>query len=93
MGGTLRVYRQDNSPVEKEAAIHQIIKLLGADVSVVEFESTLKARRKAYKNWAEQTLIELNEEDLWTKWMLPDWPAEQIATFSDPAQSNIPRIH
>ena len=25
------------------------------------------------------TLNELNEAELWTRWMLPDWPAEQIS--------------
>ena len=32
----------------------------------------------AYKHWAEQTHLELSESDLWTKWMLPDFPVDQI---------------
>ena len=27
-----------------------------------------------------ETLNELNEAELWTRWMLPDWPAEQISS-------------
>ena len=77
MGGTLR-FTVKKSAVEKEEALRQIIKLLNADINLAEFAKTLKSRRKAYKNWAEQSLIELNEADLWTKWMLPDWPAERI---------------
>jgi HAD superfamily hydrolase (TIGR01549 family) len=26
--------------------------------------------------------MELNERDLWTKWMLPDWPAEQVSALA-----------
>jgi HAD superfamily hydrolase (TIGR01662 family) len=33
---------------------------------------------QAYKNWAERTLKELSEEDLWTQWMLPNWPEDLI---------------
>ena len=51
--------------------------------SVDEFSRLLSRRAKAYKAWAEQTLIELNESDLWTKWMLPDYPpGEQIADMA-----------
>ncbi|MDP2964806.1 MAG: hypothetical protein Q8N39_02070 [Pelolinea sp.] len=71
MGGTLR-FTIKKSRAEKEDAICRIVELLDANVSSEEFAKLLMKRRKAYKNWAEQTLIELNEEDLWTKWILPD---------------------
>lgn len=77
MGGTLR-FTVKKDTAEKEVAIRQIIELLGADAPVDEFAKLLKAHSKAYKSWAEQTLIELNEEELWTQWMLPEWPAEKI---------------
>jgi putative hydrolase of the HAD superfamily len=77
MGGTLR-FTIKKGNAEKEDAIHQIIELIGEDTPVDKFTKLLNVRREAYKNWAEQTLIELNEEELWTQWMLPDRPAELI---------------
>jgi HAD superfamily hydrolase (TIGR01549 family) len=49
---------------------------------VDEFAALLSTRADAYKKWAEETLVELTESDLWTKWMLPDWPAEQISAMA-----------
>jgi putative hydrolase of the HAD superfamily len=48
-------------------------------IPVDEFAALLSTRAKDYKHWAEETLVELNESDLWTKWMLPECPAEQVS--------------
>ncbi|MCK7483213.1 MAG: HAD hydrolase-like protein [Candidatus Moduliflexus flocculans] len=40
------------------------------------FDRQLNRRAAAYRKWAKEARVELNEADLWTKWMLPDWPAE-----------------
>jgi HAD superfamily hydrolase (TIGR01549 family) len=81
MGGTLRSTIKKNK-TEIRALLDQMIALLGEDISVDDFASLLAARAEAYKRWAEATLVELNERDLWTKWMLPDWPAEQISNMA-----------
>ena len=78
MGGTLRSSVKKNK-AEKRELIQRILDLLGAQTPVDEFAALLSARAKDYKHWAEDTLVELNESDLWTKWMLPDFPAEQIS--------------
>lgn len=77
MGGTLRTSVK-KSGAEKRELIQRMLDLLGAQASVDEFTVLLSSRADAYKKWAEETLVELTEGDLWTKWMLPDWPAEQI---------------
>jgi HAD superfamily hydrolase (TIGR01549 family) len=77
MGGTLRSSVK-KTKAEKRELIQRILDLLGAQTPVEEFSSLLSSRAKDYKHWAEATLVELNESDLWTKWMLPDFPAEQI---------------
>lgn len=77
MGGTLRSTIK-NSRTENEKAIRGIVELLGADIPIEEFSRILMERAKAYKDWADKALVELNEQDLWTQWMLPDWPAEHI---------------
>ena len=78
MGGTLRSSVK-KSKAEKRELIQRILDLLGAQTPVDEFSALLSARAKDYKHWAEATLVELSESDLWTKWMLPDFPAEQIS--------------
>jgi len=78
MGGTLR-RTVKRTPEEKQQIIQRMLNLLGSDKATKEFTSLLSQRAKAYKAWAEETHIELNESDLWTKWMLPDFPVEQIS--------------
>jgi HAD superfamily hydrolase (TIGR01549 family) len=81
MGGTLRrTTRRTYS--EKLQLIRQMMTLVGAGGSIESFTRLLSRRAKAYKGWAEQTHIELNEHDLWTKWMLPDLPAEQTSKIA-----------
>ncbi len=77
MGGTLRgsAHREET---EKKAMIGQIQKLIGSIAPVDEFTALLDERARVYKYWAQETQIELNEGDLWTQRMLPDWPASQI---------------
>jgi FMN phosphatase YigB (HAD superfamily)/sugar phosphate isomerase/epimerase len=77
MGGTLRRTLR-RSPVEKVEIVSQILKLIDSDVPPAEFAQLLTARFRAYRRWAMRNLIELNESDLWTKWLLPDHPPGQV---------------
>jgi HAD superfamily hydrolase (TIGR01549 family) len=78
MGGTLRrTTRQD--PAVKEQKIRELIHILGSDLSPEAFFNLLSERNAAYHQWALSTFTELNEPELWTRWMLPDWPADQIS--------------
>jgi HAD superfamily hydrolase (TIGR01549 family) len=81
MGGTLR-RTTSRTPEERRDFIRQMMALAGVSAPVDEFFDVLNGRARAYKQWAEETLIELNEIDLWTKWMLPDSPAEQISPIA-----------
>jgi HAD superfamily hydrolase (TIGR01549 family) len=77
MGGTLRRTAR-RSRNEKYELIEHIMNLVGAHGSVNQFSRLLSSRAKAYKTWAGQTHVELNESDLWTRWMLPNFPSELI---------------
>ena len=77
MGGTLRMSVKPN-PAEKASALRRIIDLLGTEMESGELETLLHERSRKYAAWARSTLNELNEQDLWVKWMLPDWPSEII---------------
>jgi HAD superfamily hydrolase (TIGR01549 family) len=77
MGGTLRRTARRTRD-EKYHVIQRIMELVGVQGSVEEFSRRLSRGAQAYKKWAEDTHNELSESDLWTEWMLPDFPAGQI---------------
>jgi len=81
MGGTLRgsIKKDEASKVE---VVEKIIAILGADVAPAEFASLLIERSRAYARWARKSLVDVDERELWTKWMLPDWPAWQIGPIA-----------
>jgi HAD superfamily hydrolase (TIGR01662 family) len=73
MGGTLRRTKR-RSRDERLKFTGEILKLLGSSADPANFSRLLARRETAYRHWARETLIELGEADLWTRWMLPDWP-------------------
>ena len=77
MGGTLRRTAR-RTRGEKLRVVQRMMDLIGVQGSVEAFALLLARHAKAYKHWAEQTHTELNESDLWMKWMLPDFPPERI---------------
>ena len=78
MGGTLRTTAK-RTREERLQLVQSMMERINAQGPVEDFSRMLSKHAKAYKQWAEQTHIELNESELWTKWMLPDFPAEQIS--------------
>jgi len=76
-GGTLRrkIKRGTN---EKREIVCRLMALIGAQGSEEAFYSQLSRRSEAYYRWARQTQMELSESELWAKWMLPDYPSEQV---------------
>ena len=78
VGSTLR-RTTGQEPAVKEQKIRELTHILGVPSILREaFFNLLSERAAAYHQWAVTTLNELNEAELWTRWMLPDWPAEQI---------------
>jgi FMN phosphatase YigB (HAD superfamily)/sugar phosphate isomerase/epimerase len=81
MGGTLRRSTKREF-FEKVQISKQILELLGSEADPADFTHLLTTRASAYQKWAMQELIELNEIDLWTQWMLPDFPVEKISKIA-----------
>jgi len=77
MGGTLRGTRK-RSREERLAFTGGILKLLGSSADPAGFARLLARRETAYRHWARETFIELSEPDLWTRWLLPDWPEDLV---------------
>jgi putative hydrolase of the HAD superfamily len=80
VGNTLRVVVEDE-PYQAQAR-QQIAALVGTQESPESFCKRLDARYKVYRKWAFETLMEASERELWTRWMLPDRPADQIAPLA-----------
>ena len=77
VGNTLRIVVPDE-PVIIESK-RKLVELTGSNLSPDDFFSLLEDRYKALRNRAKEQLIEASEKEMWTQWMLPDYPAEKIA--------------
>jgi HAD superfamily hydrolase (TIGR01509 family) len=80
VGNTLRVLVEEE-PYQAQAK-QQLATLVGAQEPPESFCQLLDQRYKTYRKWAFESLREAPEKELWTRWMLPDWPPEQIAPLS-----------
>jgi putative hydrolase of the HAD superfamily len=78
MGYTLRSTIRHTDPDKRLAGLKKIIKLLKLNISPAKLDAMLGKHAIKYKQWAEKTLKELPEDELWTKWMLPDQPAKNV---------------
>ena len=79
-GNTLRVVVKD--PIFQRNARKQIAVLLGTKESPDEFCERLGRRYESYKIWTRETMIQAPETELWTRWMLPDFPTERIGPLA-----------
>ncbi len=79
-GNTLRVVVKDE-PFQALAR-QQITTLAEAQESPAVFCEKLHERHKVNKKRAKETLIEVSEKEMWTRWMLPDSPPDKIAPLA-----------
>ena len=80
MNGTLR-RRVPHAPTQRAAAA-RMLQLLGKAQVPDDYWDTLTGRLEAYRCWAQSSLVQLSEEEIWTGWMLPDEPAERVAPIA-----------
>jgi HAD superfamily hydrolase (TIGR01549 family) len=82
VGNTLRILLKEEP--HRAAARKEIASLVGTQVDPGEFCAELDSRYKVYRKWAFDNLVEASEKELWTRWLLPDFPETQIAPLSAP---------
>src|SRR5512143_3206066 len=80
VGNTLRIVIED--PPFMQQARADLLSIVDARCSEAEFFETLDSRWKAYRKQSKARLLEASERDLWTKWLLPDYPADRIAPLA-----------
>src|SRR5262245_4697347 len=80
VGNTLRTLVPD----EAFAALarQRLVTLAGAGRRPRFFFEDVKERWKAYRKWSRTTLIECSDAELWTRWLLPDRPPEEVAPIA-----------
>ncbi len=78
MGGTLRI-TTPRDEADRIQGVQRILDLLGMKDPAAELTARLTSRAAAYKAWADENLVELSEPELWSRWMLPEQPASQVA--------------
>ena len=77
LGNTLRMLVKDKAHMAR--ARQEIVRLVGTDEDPVEFCAKLDERYKVYRKWAFENLTEASEAELWTRWLVPEFPSEKIA--------------
>jgi HAD superfamily hydrolase (TIGR01662 family) len=80
VGNTLRIVVKDE-PFQAQAK-QQLMALVGARESPDTFFDRIEARWKIYRKYSKESLVEASEKELWTRWLLPDCPADKIAPLS-----------
>jgi HAD superfamily hydrolase (TIGR01509 family) len=80
VGNTLRIVVAD-APFQAQAR-KQLLALVGTPESAATFFATLDTRWKAYRKWSFESLTEASEQELWTRFLLPDFPPAKIAPLS-----------
>jgi putative hydrolase of the HAD superfamily len=77
LGNTLRILIKDETHMAQ--ARRKIVELVETDESPETFCAKLDERYKVYRKWAFENLKEAPEAELWTRWLVPEFPAEKIA--------------
>lgn len=77
LGNTLRMLVKDQAHMAR--ARQEIVRLVGTDEDPVAFCAKLDERYKGYRKWAFKNLAEAPEAELWTRWLVPEFPVECIA--------------
>ncbi len=80
VGNTLRVLVKDEA--YQSQARQRIAALIGAQEPSDTLCARIDARYKEYRKWAFEHLSEAPERELWTRWLLPEYPTEVLAPLS-----------
>jgi HAD superfamily hydrolase (TIGR01549 family) len=80
LGNTMRILVKDES--HQSRARKFITDMVGCQESPEALCQRIDERYKIYRKWAFQTMIEASESELWTRWLLPEYPAEKLAPIA-----------
>ncbi len=76
MNGTLRA--REPHIQSRHVAFARMTALLKIKDPSDAYWEELERRYKAYGQWAQENLLQLPEEEIWVRWLLPDSPRQQV---------------
>ena len=76
LGGTLRIALQEE-PYLRHAR-RKMAEIAGTDLPYEEFYQLVEARYEPYRKWALEEFKESGDEELWCRWLLPDYDPARI---------------
>jgi putative hydrolase of the HAD superfamily len=76
IGGTLRV-THPGEPRDREI-IQQLMAILGEKSDPESFINRIHQGEKTYRRWCKPNFKELNESELWTRFLLPEFPEDFV---------------
>ncbi|MEL7644137.1 MAG: HAD family hydrolase [bacterium] len=77
VGNTLRIVVED--PAFQQQAKEELMRLIDSKESPEVFFEKVEGRWKNYRSLSKKSLLEASELELWTQWLLPDYPVEVVA--------------
>jgi putative hydrolase of the HAD superfamily len=80
LGNTLRILMKDEQ--HQALAREKIAQLVNSQDSPATLCELIDDRYKVYRKWAFQTRIEATEYELWTEWLLPEYPIEVLSPIA-----------
>ncbi len=80
VGNTLRIVIEDQPFQEK--AKSDLMKLVETRDNADEFFEKIEKRWKEYRSLSKKSLLEASEFELWTNWLLPDYPKDKIGPLA-----------
>lgn len=80
VGNTLRIVIKDE--VFQAQARQMLMALAETSDSETVFFEKLMTRWHAYRKWSFENLLEASEYELWTRFLLPDFPVEKIGPLA-----------
>ena len=80
LGNTMRILVKDEQ--HQAVARKKIADLVGSQESPETLIRCIDERYKTYRKWAFESWIEAPESELWTRWLLPEYPAEKISPIA-----------
>jgi putative hydrolase of the HAD superfamily len=80
LGNTMRILVKDED--HQSFARRRIAELVKTQENPELLCQRIDERYKTYRKWAFQTMIEAPEAELWTKWLLPEYPVEVLSPVS-----------
>ena len=72
IGGTLRVTNPNEG--RDLARVSELMALVGIESSVDDFMARIRRGEKSYRRWCKPNYIELPEAELWSRFLLPEYP-------------------